>query len=54
MILYLLDDENSVERDLHLDTYVGSHNSSLCAKLGVLDPIDRNTELHDRRIEFQS
>lgn len=50
MILYLLEDENTMEEDLHLGTYVGTHNSPLRAKLGVLDPTDGNTELHDRRV----
>lgn len=54
MILYLLEDENTVEGDVHFGAYVGSHNSSLRTKLGVLDSIDRNTKLHDRRVEFQS
>lgn len=53
MILYLLEDENTVEGDLHLGTYVGSHNSPLRAKLGVLDSTDGNTELYDRRVEIR-
>lgn len=54
IFLYLLEDENTVEGNFYLGTYVGSHNRPFGTKLGILDSIDGNTELHDRRVEFQS
>jgi len=54
MTLYLLEVENTVEADFHFGAYVGSHNSSFLPKLGILDLIDGNTKLHDRRTKFQN
>lgn len=53
IILYFLE-ENTVERDFFLDSYVGSHNSQQYRKLRFFYFNKGNAELHDKRVECQN